>query len=125
MLLATALSSTIVLRRRFEPLDAVRALADRRANVLVVVPVMLQRMLEADADERRRLDLSSLRVIAVSGSALPGPLANRVMDAFGDALYNLYGSTEVAWATVADAGRPARGARHRRPAAARDRGEDP
>jgi fatty-acyl-CoA synthase len=119
MLLATALSSTIVLRRRFEPLDAVRALADQRANVLVVVPVMLQRMLEADADERRRLDLSSLRVIAVSGSALPGPLANRVMDAFGDTLYNLYGSTEVAWATVAEpadlraapgtAGRPPRG----------------
>jgi fatty-acyl-CoA synthase len=119
MLLATALSSTIVLRRRFEPLDAVRALADHRANVLVVVPVMLQRMLEADADERGRLDLSSLRVIAVSGSALPGPLANRVMDAFGDTLYNLYGSTEVAWATVADpvdlraapgtAGRPPRG----------------
>ena len=119
MLLATALSSTIVLRRRFEPLGAVRTLADHRANVLVVVPVMLQRMLEADEDERRRLDLSSLRVIAVSGSVLPGPLANRVMDAFGDTLYNLYGSTEVAWATVAapadlraapgTAGRPPRG----------------
>jgi acyl-CoA synthetase (AMP-forming)/AMP-acid ligase II len=119
MLLAAALSSTIVLRRRFEPLDAVRALADHRANVLVVVPVMLQRMLEADEAERDRLDLSALRVIAVSGSALPGPLANRVMDAFGDTLYNLYGSTEVAWATVADpvdlraapgtAGRPPRG----------------
>jgi fatty-acyl-CoA synthase len=119
MLLATALSSTIVLRRRFEPLDAVRTLAGRRANVLVVVPVMLQRMVEADADERGRLDLSPLRVIAVSGSALPGPLANRVMDAFGDTLYNLYGSTEVAWATVAEpadlraapgtAGRPPRG----------------
>src|SRR5204863_324467 len=27
----------------------------------------------------------------------------RVMDAFGDILYNLYGSTEVAWATVATA----------------------
>jgi fatty-acyl-CoA synthase len=72
-----------------------------------------------DAEERRALDTSSLRVIAVSGSALPGPLANRVMDAFGDALYNLYGSTEVAWATVAGpadlraapgtAGRPPRG----------------
>jgi fatty-acyl-CoA synthase len=40
-------------------------------------------------------------VIAVSGSALPGPLATRVMDHFGDVLYNLYGSTEVAWATIA------------------------
>jgi fatty-acyl-CoA synthase len=119
ILLATALSSTIVLRRRFDPLETVRAVSEHRADTLVVVPVMLQRMLEADVEERRRLDTSSLRVIAVSGSALPGPLANRVMDAFGDALYNLYGSTEVAWATVAGppdlraapgtAGRPPRG----------------
>ena len=119
MLLATALSSTIVLRRRFQPLEMVRAVSEQRADALVVVPVMLQRMLEADAVARRHLDTSSLRVIAVSGSALPGPLAGRVMDAFGDALYNLYGSTEVAWATVAGpadlraapgtAGRPPRG----------------
>jgi acyl-CoA synthetase (AMP-forming)/AMP-acid ligase II len=87
--------------------------------VLVVVPVMLQRMLEAAPGRRPDQDTSSLRVIAVSGSALPGPLANRVMDAFGETLYNLYGSTEVAWASVAapadlraapgTAGRPPRG----------------
>jgi acyl-CoA synthetase (AMP-forming)/AMP-acid ligase II len=119
MLLAAALSSTIVLRRRFDPLAIVQAVFEHRADALVVVPVMLQRMLEADGEERRRADTGSLRVIAVSGSALPGPLANRVMDAFGDSLYNLYGSTEVAWATVAGpsdlraapgtAGRPPRG----------------
>jgi len=119
MLVAAALSSTIVLRRRFDPLDAVRTIATHRADALVVVPVMLQRMLEADVEERHHLDTSSLRVIAVSGSALPGPLANRVMDVFGETLYNLYGSTEVAWATVAGpvdlraapgtAGRPPRG----------------
>jgi acyl-CoA synthetase (AMP-forming)/AMP-acid ligase II len=40
-------------------------------------------------------------VIAVSGSALPGELALHVMDTFGDVLYNLYGTTEVAWATIA------------------------
>jgi fatty-acyl-CoA synthase len=37
----------------------------------------------------------------VSGSALPGPLAEKWMDHFGDNIYNLYGSTEVAWATIA------------------------
>ena len=40
-------------------------------------------------------------MIAVSGSALPGELALHVMNTFGDVLYNLYGSTEVAWATIA------------------------
>jgi fatty-acyl-CoA synthase len=62
---------------------------------------MLQRILELPEDVLDRYDTSSLRIIAVSGSALPGPLATRVMDRFGDILYNLYGSTEVAWATIA------------------------
>jgi fatty-acyl-CoA synthase len=80
---------------------------------------MLQRMLELPDDVLARYDLSALRVIAASGSALPGELAVRVMDRFGDVLYNLYGSTEVAWATIATpadlraapgtAGRPPRG----------------
>jgi fatty-acyl-CoA synthase len=41
-------------------------------------------------------------VVASSGSALPGDLGIEWMDRFGDTLYNIYGSTEVAWATIAD-----------------------
>jgi acyl-CoA synthetase (AMP-forming)/AMP-acid ligase II len=41
-------------------------------------------------------------VVAASGSALPGDLGTTWMDQFGDNLYNIYGSTEVAYATVAD-----------------------
>ncbi|MEM9713683.1 MAG: AMP-binding protein, partial [Actinomycetota bacterium] len=78
-------------------LDAV----DRhRATVLAVVPVMIQRMLALD--DLVRWDLSSLRVVASSGSALPAAVALRWMDRFGDHLYNLYGSTEVGQATIAD-----------------------
>jgi acyl-CoA synthetase (AMP-forming)/AMP-acid ligase II len=40
-------------------------------------------------------------VVAASGSALPGDLGVDWMDRFGDHLYNVYGSTEVAYATVA------------------------
>jgi fatty-acyl-CoA synthase len=99
--LGVPLSSTFVLRRRFDPEGTLRAIARHRATALVVVPVMLQRILELPQETLDRYDTSSLRVIAVSGSALPGPLATRVMDQFGDVLYNLYGSTEVAWATIA------------------------
>jgi acyl-CoA synthetase (AMP-forming)/AMP-acid ligase II len=99
--LGVPLASTFVLRRRFDPEGTLRALARHRATALVVVPVMLQRILELPDEVLDRHDTSSLRVIAVSGSALPGPLATRVMERFGDVLYNLYGSTEVAWATIA------------------------
>jgi len=118
-LLSTMLSSTLVLRPRFDPLETLRAVQDHRASALIVVPVMLQRMLELGSEVLEGLDTSSLRVVASSGSELPGPLAQRVMDAFGEKLYNLYGSTEVAWATIATpeelraapgtAGRPPRG----------------
>jgi fatty-acyl-CoA synthase len=99
--LGVPLGSTFVLQRRFDPEETLRAVARQRASALVVVPVMLQRILELGDELLDRHDASCLRVIAVSGSALPGPLATRVMDRFGDVLYNLYGSTEVAWATIA------------------------
>jgi fatty-acyl-CoA synthase len=117
--LGMALSSTLVLRRRFDPEDTLSACAQLECTALVVVPVMLQRILELPAETIGRYDLGALRVIAASGSVLPGELALRVMDRFGDVLYNLYGSTEVAWATIAapkdlreapgTAGRPPRG----------------
>jgi len=99
--LGLALSSTLVLRRRFDPEDALSATAQHECTTLAVVPVMLLRILELPEEAIARYDLRSLRVIAASGSALPGELALKVMDAFGDVLYNLYGSTEVAWATIA------------------------
>jgi len=118
-ILGIGLSSTLVLRRRFDPEDTLRAIDDHGATALIVVPVMLQRMLELGPKTLHRYDTGSLRVIAASGSALPGELSTRVMDTFGDVLYNLYGSTEVAWATIATpadlraapgtAGRPPRG----------------
>ena len=117
--LGMALSTTIVLRRKFKPEEVLSDIAQHECTNLVVVPVMLQRILEVGEETIGRYDTSSLRVIAVSGSALPGELATKVMDAFGDVVYNLYGSTEVAWATIATpedlreapgtAGRPPRG----------------
>jgi fatty-acyl-CoA synthase len=99
--LGLPLSSTLVLRRRFDPEDTLRAVAEHRATALAVVPVMLQRILELGAETISKYDTHALKVIALSGSALPGELAIRAMDTFGDVLYNLYGSTEVAWATIA------------------------
>jgi fatty-acyl-CoA synthase len=80
---------------------------------------MLQRILNLDEETLDKYSLPALRITSVSGSALPGELALKWMDHFGDNIYNLYGSTEVAYATVATpedlraapgtAGRPPRG----------------
>jgi acyl-CoA synthetase (AMP-forming)/AMP-acid ligase II len=100
-ILSLPLAATMILRSRFDPEDTLRATAEHRARTLAVVPVMMQRILELPPEVRRRYDLSHLEVTAASGSALPGELATKWMDEFGDNLYNLYGSTEVSWATIA------------------------
>ncbi len=94
-------ASTMVLRRRFDPEGTLQAVQESRAEVLAVVPVMIQRILDLPDETLARYDLSSLRITSLSGSALPGELAIAWMDRFGDNAYNLYGSTEVAYATVA------------------------
>jgi acyl-CoA synthetase (AMP-forming)/AMP-acid ligase II len=99
--LGMALGAQLVLRRRFDPENTLSAIAQHECTTLVVVPVMLSRILELPPETIDRYDLRSLKIIGASGSALPGPLATEVMDRFGDVLYNLYGSTEVAWATIA------------------------
>jgi fatty-acyl-CoA synthase len=99
--LGLVLGSTYVLRRKFDPESCLAEVSRHRCESLVVVPVMMQRILDLPEEARRKYDVSSLKVVAASGSALPGDLATRWMDEFGDTLYNLYGSTEVAWATIA------------------------
>jgi len=103
-LIGIALGSTLVLRRRFDPEATLASMERHGVTAMIVVPVMLQRILasfdrQAAAGERH--DYSSLRIIFVSGSALGPDLARRAMEDFGPVVYNLYGSTEIAYATIA------------------------
>jgi len=92
---------TYVLRRRFTPEQVLADVEAYRADALVVVPLMMQRMVDADPDVIARTDVSSLRITASSGSALAGELANHYMDLFTDSVYNFYGATETGWVTIA------------------------
>ena len=95
------LGSTLVVRRRFDPEQTLDSMAEHGASALVVVPVMLSRIVELGEDKIGERDLSNLRVIFISGSALGADLAKRALKAFGPVVYNLYGSTEISYATIA------------------------
>jgi fatty-acyl-CoA synthase len=99
--LGLGLGSTLVIRRRFDPEVTLRSLEENGASAMVVVPVMLQRILDLGEDKVKAADTSALRIIFVSGSALGVELVKRAMKAFGPVVYNLYGSTEIAYATIA------------------------
>lgn len=116
-----SLSATVVTAADFDAAATLEAVEKYRARVLVVVPTMLQRICSLWPQQLAAADLDALKVIASSGSALPGRLVTEALDRFGPVLYNIYGSTEVAAATIATpsdlrvapttAGRPAPGVR--------------
>jgi len=100
-LLQIGLGCTLVLQRRFDAQAVLDSIERNRVTALILVPVMLQRLLAEAAVDRRERDLRSLRIIYLSGSQLGAGLARRAVEVFGPVLYNLYGSTEIAYATIA------------------------
>ena len=101
MQLAMALRSPLSLIRGFDAELILRTVAEHRGDALFAVPIILQRILDLPEHVRDRYNLSSLRIVASSGSAMSPTLVTAFMDTFGDILYNLYGSTEVSTATIA------------------------
>jgi len=99
--LSFALGCTVVMNRRFNPEKTLQGIAEHHADVLIVVPTMLARIIDLGPEVLARYDTSSLRILFAAGSSLSPDLCRRTAEAFGDVLYNLYGSTEVAVATVA------------------------
>ena len=99
--LAMFLGSTLVLRRKFKPPLVLEDIEKHKATAMVVVPVMLSRILDAVEKMDKKPDLSSLRIVFVSGSQLGAELAGRALNDLGPVIYNMYGSTEIAFATIA------------------------
>ena len=99
--IAMTLGSTLVLHRRFTPAVVLSDVATHTVTAIVVVPVMLSRMLDALETMPTKPDLSNLRIIFVSGSQLGAELATRAMKDIGPVVYNLYGSTEISFVSIA------------------------
>jgi fatty-acyl-CoA synthase len=99
--IAMFLGSTLVLRRKFRPPLVLEDIEKHRATAMVVVPVMLSRILDALEKLDTKPDLSSLKIVFVSGSQLGAELATRALKDLGPVIYNMYGSTEIAFATIA------------------------
>ena len=96
------LGSTLVLHGKFKPAGVLEDIEKHKVTAVVVVPVMLARILDALEKMDRKPDLSSLRIIFASGSALGADLAERTLKDIGPVIYNMYGSTEIAFATIAE-----------------------
>ncbi|HZQ31013.1 MAG TPA: AMP-binding protein, partial [Mycobacterium sp.] len=100
-MLGLLLGSTLVVRRRFDPRQTLESLSKHHATALIAVPIMLRRMIDLGSEAWTGNPRESLRIVFVAGSQLGSKLCREAMGAFGPVIYNMYGSTEVAYATVA------------------------
>ncbi|OBF19390.1 acyl-CoA synthetase [Mycobacterium kubicae] len=101
LMLAVGLGGTVLTHRRFDAEATLAQASLQRADAMSAVPIMLARILDLPERVRTRNPLPALRVVISSGDRLDPNLARRFMDAYGDVLYNLYGSTEVGIGSLA------------------------
>ena len=102
LMLGLLLGSTLLVRRRFDAQQTLDSISRHHATAMISVPIMLRRIIDLDSQSPTERDLSSLRIIFVAGSQLGSGLCVEAMNVFGPVVYNMYGSTEVAYATIAN-----------------------
>jgi acyl-CoA synthetase (AMP-forming)/AMP-acid ligase II len=101
LMLTISLGGTVLTHRRFDAETTLAQASLQRADAMSVVPIMLARILDLPQHVRARNPVPSLRAAISSGDRLDPSLARRFMDAYGDILYNGYGSTEVGIGSLA------------------------
>ena len=101
LMLTVALGGTVLTNRNFDAEAALAQASLHRADAFTAVPVVLARILDLPQRVRARNPLPYLRVVLSSGDRLDPNLGQRFMDAYGDVLYNGYGSTEVGIGSLA------------------------
>ena len=99
--IAFSLGSTLCLMDSFSPKRFLEMVEHEGVTATALVPIMLRRVMELPAEDLDSHEVSSLRLILSSGSYLPDPIRKKASNYFGPVMYNLYGATEIGWATIA------------------------
>ncbi|WP_299489211.1 AMP-binding protein [Acaryochloris sp. IP29b_bin.137] len=97
LLIGVTLGAQQYLTRRFDAGRACDLIAQDNIEVITLVPLMLQRMLNHNAQA-----LSSLQRILTGGAALRQALAQATLEQLGPVLFNLYGTSEAGFCILAD-----------------------
>ncbi|GAB92652.1 AMP-binding protein [Gordonia rhizosphera] len=121
--IAAAVTSTMIMQRRFDPVGTLDLVRRYGATGLAVVPVMLERIMDLPPAELDARPMPTLRFVTASGSRMRTDALIAFMDRFGDIVYNSYNATEAGLISTAvpvdlraapeTAGRPLTGTRVR------------
>ncbi len=89
------LGGTTVVMERFEPEWFLELIERHRITHVQMVPTMFVRLLRLPEAERRRYDLSSLRVVVHAAAPCPREVKQQMLDWLGPIVYEYYSSTEI------------------------------
>jgi long-chain acyl-CoA synthetase len=113
---------TVVLMEKFDALECLRAIEKHRVTHVQFVPTHFVRMLKLPEEERRKFDLSSLRVVVHAAAPCPVEVKRQMIDWLGPKILEFYAGSEGAGMTVITAadwlshpgsvGKPTRGTLH-------------
>jgi acyl-coenzyme A synthetase/AMP-(fatty) acid ligase len=92
--LGLAFGMPVVVRRHFPPEEVAEFLRDHPGAVLTGVPPVLAKVARTGV-------VVPLAAVVSGGGSLHPAVADRLQKAFGRVLFNLYGSTEQGWSTLA------------------------
>ena len=85
----------VVVLGRFDPEAVLRAIETHHVETTVMVPTHFKRLLELDRAVRAKYDISSMKLIAHTGSACPIDVKHQMISWFGPVFMDAYGATEV------------------------------
>ena len=91
---------TVVLMRRFDPLEALRAIEEHRVTQAQFVPTMFVRLLRLDESTRARFDVSSLEVVMHAAAPCPVGVKRAMLEWWGPVLHEYYSGTEANGRTI-------------------------
>jgi len=85
--------ATALLMREFDPHKTLQNLVERKCTLLMAVPTIHRRLL--DAPDAKSFDLSHVRLITSGSDRLPDEVFSGFQDTFGHTLLERYGMTET------------------------------
>jgi acyl-CoA synthetase (AMP-forming)/AMP-acid ligase II len=99
-LYAHIVGATVVIMPKFDPEAALEQIQRHRCSSTFMAPTLLKRITDLPASVRARYDVSSMRAIIMAAAPCPMSVKEAVIEYFGPALYEFYGSTELGVNTI-------------------------
>lgn len=91
---------TVIVMEKFDPERYLALIEQYRVTHSQVVPTMFVKLLKLPADVRQRHDLSSLKAVIHAAAPCPIEVKERMIDWFGEKIFEYYSATEGAGFTA-------------------------